>query len=106
MDISLTLKVYLKLSTSSYPSSYACLSPVGRFASVRANNAPKMKIFSAATPELVLLYKLFTGLLQRHKCFSEISRDPTNRFPLTAAELKLLSFADRNIRMWTCLQGC
>ena len=52
-----------------------CLSPVGRFPSVRANNFLKLtleiKIFCAATLELV--YKLLTGPPQKRKCFSEIS---------------------------------
>ena len=51
---------------------------------MRATNAPKstleIKIFCAATPELVLLHKLLTGPPQKRKCFSEISRCPTNRF--------------------------
>ena len=56
--------------------SYDCLSPLGRFLSVRANNIRKsiheIKIFCAATLELV--YKLLAGPPKKCKCFSEISR--------------------------------
>ena len=73
-----------------------------------------MNLFCAATPVLVLLHKLLTGPLQKRKCFSEISRYPTYRFSAIVtwksiskmAELKPALFANKDIRMWTFLQGC
>ena len=51
---------------------------------MRVNNAPEstleIKIFCAATPELVLLHILLTGPPQKRKCFPGISRYPTNPF--------------------------